>query len=149
MMSKFGYIVIQVAPTGKAVSVIMKNNVTYEFNNSHVYTIHGLLYGYGRQYHKKWKECKKIYIGIDEISMIDTELWYDLLCFIRDLKRPKLLLVGDCNQINPVGFGDITEYILKMCSDSHTNLTKCLRVYGDDTENSDDTKMGRVPNRLI
>lgn len=43
-------------------------------------------------------------IIIDESSMIDTELMYDLLSAIN--KTSKVIFAGDCNQLEPVGYGE-------------------------------------------
>lgn len=41
---------------------------------------------------------------IDESSMIDTELMYDLLNAVKPTS--KIIFVGDCNQLEPVGYGE-------------------------------------------
>lgn len=43
-------------------------------------------------------------IIIDESSMIDTELMYDLLSAVD--RTSKVIFVGDCNQLEPVGYGE-------------------------------------------
>lgn len=43
-------------------------------------------------------------IIIDESSMIDTELMYDLLNAVKPTS--KIIFVGDCNQLEPVGYGE-------------------------------------------
>lgn len=43
-------------------------------------------------------------IIIDESSMIDTELMYNLLNAVKPTS--KIIFVGDCNQLEPVGYGE-------------------------------------------
>lgn len=43
-------------------------------------------------------------IIIDESSMIDTELMYDLLSAVD--RTSKVIFAGDCNQLEPVGYGE-------------------------------------------
>ena len=43
-------------------------------------------------------------IIVDEASMIDTQLMYDLLCAIDE--HSKVIFVGDHNQLYPVGYGE-------------------------------------------
>jgi len=123
LMRQSGYTVVQIAPTGKAVDVIRRNNG--EFVNTLVFTIHNMLYGAGHEYHYNWGKVK-LYISVDECSMIDTELWHDLLLFIRRYTHVKVLLIGDVNQIAPVRFGDITADIFSMCDTM--KLTSSMRT---------------------
>lgn len=54
-------------------------------------------------YNKQIKLPHRLVI-IDESSMVDTELMYDLLCAMED--NCKVIFVGDHNQLEPVGYGE-------------------------------------------
>lgn len=129
-MLECGYTVIQIAPTGKAVDVIKRNNIKSNVDNANVYTIHNMLYGAGIAYHETWL-TKKLYFSVDECSMIDIELWYEMMSFITKYNS-KILLIGDYNQIEPVRFGDITKDIFHMCNLIRLTITVRM-VDKDDT----------------
>lgn len=109
--------IIQMAPTGKAVHVINKKNV--EVNKKCTYqatTIHQFLYSNKIHINKR-----NVFVHIDECSMIDTSLFCDLLNKLVMLPRVKILLTGDENQIQPVGFGNPFSYVIKTLNNINTN----------------------------
>ena len=90
-----------VAPTGKAARRLAEKT---DMNAS---TIHkalrktpenGFVY-----YHEK-NPLPYSLIIVDESSMIDTSLMYDLLKAVRE--SSKIIFVGDCNRLPPVGYGE-------------------------------------------
>ncbi len=93
--------ILLVAPTGKATRRLAEKT---DMNAS---TIHkalrknpenGFVY-----YHEK-NPLPYSLIIVDESSMIDTSLMYDLLKAVRE--SSKIIFVGDCNQLYPVGYGE-------------------------------------------
>lgn len=107
------------APTGKA-SVRMKESLIQSTGNNRYYeiddlineikpkTIHRLLrYNYHSPFFKKNQEnpIKADVIIVDECSMIDVALFAKLLDAIAD--GTKLILLGDSNQLSPVGAGSV------------------------------------------
>ena len=96
------YLTIEMAaPTGKAAKRME------EISNRPARTIHRLLKYDG----KNWGYCRENPINadiiiIDEFSMVDVHLAWRLFSAI-DLKRTQVVLVGDHNQLPPVGPGNI------------------------------------------
>ena len=84
--------------TGKAVLRI-KESIGEEFGNIECHTLHRII-------HRKKTGCKveKFYnVIIDECSMISTELMWEFLTLFKHKFR--LILIGDCNQLPPIGTG--------------------------------------------
>ena len=84
--------------TGKAVLRI-KESIGSEFGNIECHTLHRII-------HRKRMGCKieKFYnVIIDECSMISTELMWEFLTLFKHKFR--LILIGDCNQLPPIGTG--------------------------------------------
>lgn len=93
--------ILLVAPTGKA-SVRLESSTSFPAS-----TIHGALRksvdaGF-TYYHQNNKLPYKLII-VDESSMIDTGLMYDLLMATES--DCKIIFVGDHNQLRPVGYGE-------------------------------------------
>lgn len=67
------------------------------------------------------------YVIIDEVSMVTTELFYDFITAYPNIQH--LVLIGDVNQLPPIGWGNLYYQLLK----SETIPTYCLttnyRVY--------------------
>lgn len=55
-------------------------------------------------YYNEYRQMPYRLIIVDESSMIDMELMYDLLKATN--KASKIVFVGDCNQLYPVGYGE-------------------------------------------
>lgn len=84
--------------TGKAVLRI-KESIGDEFGEIECHTLHRII-------HRKKMGCKiqKFYnVIIDECSMISTELMWEFLTLFKHKYR--LILIGDCNQLPPIGTG--------------------------------------------
>ncbi|MDY6863748.1 MAG: AAA family ATPase [Thermodesulfobacteriota bacterium] len=120
------------APTGKASQKIR------EKTNKHASTIHSLLASKGWlndnfTFKKKGGSKTKEYstIIIDESSMIDLGLMAALFRCIDWNHVERLMLVGDPNQLPPIGrgkvFSDIIEYLKEYNRDSLGNLEVNLR----------------------
>lgn len=109
------------APTGRASKVLSA------YTHCHAQTIHKLLFAMGN-YEEKLS-CDMIII--DESSMMDLSLFYDLLLFV-DLSKTKILLVGDPAQLPSVGAGNVLHDIINSNKIAVNNLTKIFR-YGDNS----------------
>lgn len=101
--------------TGKAVARIRE--VTSESSSSS--TIHRLI--------SKATVSTPTHIIIDEISMVTTELFFDLIKTFP--KVEKLTLVGDTNQLQPIGWGSLFQELLKSGTIPTYKLSKNFRVY--------------------
>ena len=121
--------VMVLAPTGKAALRITENIRKYSKSKIEAKTIDKFIYEnkFGWAYNDfekltTLKAHEKIQITnliIDESSMLDLQKLFILFSIIRiDKKYPKrLILIGDENQLPPIGYGkpfyDIIEFVLK------------------------------------
>lgn len=76
------------------------------------------------------------YLIVDESSMIDLPLFYMLLFAIKDNKKITLIMVGDENQLAPVGTGFPFRDIVKSEAYPHVRLTKLFRQAAESQINS-------------
>lgn len=106
------------APTGRASKVLST------YTKCHAQTIHKLLFTMGN-YEEKLS-CDMIII--DESSMMDLSLFYELLLFV-DLSKTKILLVGDPFQLPSVGAGNVLYDIINSNKIAVNSLNKIFR-YG-------------------
>ena len=84
--------------TGKAVLRI-KESLGEDFENIECHTLHRIIHR-----KKSGQDVEKFYnVIIDECSMISTELMWEFLTLFRHKFR--LILIGDCNQLPPIGTG--------------------------------------------
>lgn len=107
------------APTGRASKVLSG------YTKCHAQTIHKLLFAMDNYEEKLPYDM----IIIDESSMMDLSLFYNLLLFI-DLSKTKILLVGDPAQLPSVGAGNVLHDIINSHKIAVNSLTKIFR-YGD------------------
>jgi exodeoxyribonuclease V alpha subunit len=116
------------APTGKAASVL-----TLKLDRRvDVVTIHrliGLAPGQIPGYHQHNQLSSRVVV-VDESSMIDSELLGMLLDAI-DPVRTFVLLVGDPNQLNPVGYGSPFADLVRNKLIPVAELTEIQRQAGD------------------
>lgn len=116
------YNIIQLAPTGKAMSVIKEKNKEHEKKGNYmqlnVSTIHSFLYNKNIQNKFIGIGKNKILFHIDEASMIDLKLFTDLLEIIIKLSKlydsVKILISGDHNQLKPVSFGTPYKHLTRI-----------------------------------
>lgn len=116
--------------TGKAVARIRE--VTKKKNAS---TIHRLISNARRnqldrrstQFEKDMPLNDYNYVIIDEASMVTMELLYDFLQAYPDIKH--LILVGDVNQLAPIGWGTLLQQLIKSETIPVYKLTTNFRVY--------------------
>lgn len=120
-----GYKYVQCALSGKAASRLM------EITGQEGYTIHRLLgfpkgdEKYGKfVFHADNKMQHDIYI-IDEVSMIDLELFTHLMQAIKD--GSKVILLGDNGQLEAIGSGNIAFDLLHSEEIPSITLTKIHR----------------------
>lgn len=117
------------APTGKASKVIA------EFTKRRASTIHrGLQYGCVDEEGNIWgkNENNKLdddVVIVDEFSMVDVDLFYNLLKAI-DFNKTRLMLIGDSAQLASVGCGNLLHDFMQSKIIPTTTLTKIFR-YGE------------------
>lgn len=128
------------APTGKAAKRIQE---LLEYNGVEIetHTIHRLLKYNGTQFQRDSlsepyqpegdadEEPAYDAVIVDESSMVDILLFADLLQRI-DFTQTRLLLVGDHNQLPPVGAGNVLRDILAFKLAPSTILTRVHRQAG-------------------
>ena len=128
---------IALAPTGKAVSRI-KDLCDCEAKTIHSFVNYNLdLIKNKQDYDRNNYE----YIIIDEASMVDMELFYLFLNYINDIKN--LVLIGDLNQLPPIGIGYIFKDLYQY------ELPKVKLNYNFRTKNSLGDFINAVLNRNI
>ena len=109
------------APTGRASKVLSG------YTHCQAQTIHKLLFSMANYEEKLSYDI----IIIDESSMMDLSLFYNLLLFI-DLSKTKVLLVGDPAQLPSVGAGNVLHDMINSNMVSVNSLNKVFR-YGDNS----------------
>lgn len=115
------------APTGKAAK-----RMSYLADGAVASTIHRLLEyspmtGWGYNKHHKLPYDLVI---IDEVSMCDITLLWRLFSAV-DFTRTQVLLVGDHNQLPPIGAGNVLRDILTTGILPFSLLTECIRAAGE------------------
>ncbi|HWR49700.1 MAG TPA: AAA family ATPase [Bryobacteraceae bacterium] len=130
--------VVLAAPTGKAAKRL-EEVVGHEAS-----TIHRLLGFNGKTYGKDALNPIEADILIaDEASMIDVPLAFRLFAAV-DLARTAIVLVGDHNQLPPVGPGNLLRDLVQSRAIPTTVLTKIIRQAGVLKENSTAVLVGVV-----
>lgn len=118
------------APTGKAAKRL-EQSVKRKAK-----TVHRLLGFNGHTFSKGDEDKLEIdFLVVDEVSMVDVPLMYQLFRAI-DLSRTAVLLVGDHNQLPPVGPGNVLRDLVQSGAIPTTVLTKITRQAGVLKENS-------------
>ena len=120
-MSESGYFVELAAPTGRAAKRMT------EATGSDARTIHRLLEfipGEGFQRNKD-NPLPVDMVIVDEMSMVDAPLMYALLQALT--KGTRLVLVGDCDQLPPVGCGNVFSDLLASEILPYCRLTEIFR----------------------
>lgn len=98
------------APTGKAVYRLkeMCSQLDVNMVNISCMTIHKLVYG-----SQQLIDAPNIFLVVDECSMVDTPTFDLLVTFAEKFGVDKIVLVGDPDQLPPVGYGDVFRNILE------------------------------------
>jgi exodeoxyribonuclease V alpha subunit len=125
-----------IAPTGLAYVNMQRSQKAEHYNKNLCGTSHRTLYHTFRNIKKCRKECKceekckynfdiKM-IEIDETSMIDSFVFYDILKACKYFNS-RLIMIGDVDQLPSIGPGKILHQIIKSEVFSVTKLTKIKR----------------------
>ncbi len=130
--------VVLAAPTGKAAKRL-EQVVGHEAS-----TIHRLLGFNGHTYSRDaLNPIEADILVVDEVSMVDVPLAWRLFQAV-DLKRTAVVLVGDHNQLPPVGPGNLLRDLVKSRAVPTVVLTKVIRQAGVLKENSTAVLSGEV-----
>jgi exodeoxyribonuclease V alpha subunit len=126
------------APTGKAAKRL-EQSVKRKAK-----TVHRLLGFNGHTFSKGDEDKLEVdLLVVDEASMVDVPLMYQLFRAV-DLSRTAVLLVGDHNQLPPVGPGNVLRDLVQSGAIPTTVLTKIIRQAGVLKENSTAILCGEV-----
>ncbi len=125
-----GKLIALCAPTGKAakrMSETISENLGITCPSS---TIHRLLaYEHGSGFtHNEYHTLPASMVIVDECSMIDVELFAALLCAIPN--NCNVVLVGDHNQLPPIGAGNILRDLIRRQGIPTVELTQVMRQAG-------------------
>ncbi|MCC6363125.1 MAG: AAA family ATPase [Bryobacterales bacterium] len=130
--------VVLAAPTGKAAKRL-DQVVGHEAS-----TIHRLLGFNGRTYSRDaLNPIEADTLVVDEASMVDVALAWRLFQAV-DLKRTAVVLVGDHNQLPPVGPGNLLRDLTRSRAIPTVLLTRIIRQAGVLKENSTAVLSGEV-----
>jgi exodeoxyribonuclease V alpha subunit len=130
--------VVLAAPTGKAAKRL-EQVVGHEAS-----TIHRLLGFNGRTYSRDGlNPIEADVLVVDEVSMVDVPLAWRLFQAI-DRTKTAVVLVGDHNQLPPVGPGNLLRDLVKSRAIPTTVLTQIIRQAGVLKENSTAILSGEV-----
>jgi exodeoxyribonuclease V alpha subunit len=130
--------VVLAAPTGKAAKRL-EEVVGHEAS-----TIHRLLGFNGHSYTRDaLNPIEADILVVDEVSMVDVALAWRLFQAV-DLTRTAVVLVGDHNQLPPVGPGNLLRDLVKSRVVPTTVLTRIIRQAGVLKENSTAILSGEV-----
>lgn len=125
ILQAYGLDVQLAAPTGKAARRLEEFCDDLE---NEAMTIHRLL-GYNGHTFTRDEPINTDVLIIDEFSMVDVSLAYHLLNAV-DFTRTSVVLVGDHNQLPPVGPGNILRDLVHSQSIPTTMLTQVVRQAG-------------------
>jgi len=130
--------VVLAAPTGKAAKRL-EQVVRHEAS-----TIHRLLGFNGHTYSRDaLNPIDADILVVDEVSMVDVQLAWRLFQAV-DLRRTAVVLVGDHNQLPPVGPGNLLRDLVKSRAIPTKVLTRIIRQAGVLKENSTAILSGEV-----
>lgn len=131
------------APTGKAARRLS------ELTNSDAFTVHRLLGYDGYSYRRDSNDPLDTDIVIvDEVSMMDTELLYHLFEAL-DKRRSMITLVGDHNQLPPVGPGYPLRDLIEDDTVPRAELPEVIRQAGELKRNCTDILKGQIAETVI
>lgn len=125
-----GYQYLLSSYTGCAVSVMR------EKTKRPAYTMHSLLSKLRIDIKKYQNSGKKLFLIIDEMSMVYTKLFYSLLLNIKSELGdfPKLILLGDVNQLEPMYWGKLLQSMIKSGTINVVYLNKNYRSITEEGE---------------
>jgi len=134
-------IVSLTAPTGAAIKNLISrcNGVLNDSSRKLYGTMHKLCYGVYMKLRNPKSEVRETsfypdLIIVDEISMADMEIFYKLLIHIKyftsENEAPKVILLGDDNQLPSVGYGNVLLNIINSKLFPYLQLTEIMRNSG-------------------
>ena len=131
------------APTGKAARRLE------ELTGTEACTIHRLLGFDGYSYRRNADNPLDTEVVIvDEVSMMDTQLLYHLFEAV-NMRRSIVTLVGDHNQLPPVGPGYPLRDLIEDATIPIANLPQVIRQAGDLKKNCTEILDGRVAETIL
>lgn len=106
LLESYGASTLLMAPTGKAAVRMM------ELTNRSALTIHSALKIMPNSaYNEPIKSMiEDDWVIVDEVSMMDARLWYELLRHISP--KTNILLCGDVHQLPSIGYGDVLSQLI-------------------------------------
>jgi len=141
--------IIQACPTGKAAKRLIESTDRYA---STIHSMLGCTFENGQFgfIHGKDNPLPADLIVLDEISMITVDLMARVLEAV-DIKRTKLLLIGDAWQLPSVGAGAVLRDLLASGAVPHVELDKIHRNTGLIVEACHQIKSGQIytPRRKL
>lgn len=130
--------VILCAPTGKAARRLA------ELTRADAFTVHRRLgfdgYNFGKNSNNPLDADVVI---VDEVSMVDTKLLYHLFEAV-DMRRSMITLVGDHNQLPPVGPGYPLRDLIEDDTVPRAELPEVMRQAGELKKNCTDILKGKI-----
>ena len=136
---KAGLTPVFCAPTGKAAKRLE------QMSKMEAFTIHRLLEYNGVEFKKGPDDpIEADVVLVDEVSMMDVPLAWRLFKAI-DLNKTSVVLLGDHNQLPPVGFGNVLRDLIKSMILPTAILTQIVRQAGTLKKNSMAILDGTVP----
>ncbi len=133
--------VLLCAPTGKAAKRME------ESTGRAAQTIHRLLGYNGREFQNEGPIETDLLV-IDEVSMCDVSLLWHLLRAI-DLDVTSVVLVGDHNQLPPIGAGNVLRDLIKTEMVPVSRLTEVVRQAGELKRNCSAILDGRIAKAAV
>ena len=130
------YHVTLCAPTGKAAKRLE------ESTGRSAQTIHRLLGYNGREFQNKGP-IETDLLAVDEVSMCDVPLLWHLLRIV-DFSRTTVVLVGDHNQLPPIGPGNVLRDLIKTEMVPVSRLTEVVRQAGELKRNCSAILKGQI-----
>lgn len=138
---KAGCLVTLCAPTGKAAKRME------EATGRQASTMHRLL-EYNGEGFRRADPLPGGLVVIDEVSMVDNWLASNFLRYV-DLNTTTLLLVGDPNQLPPVGAGHLLRDMIQQELCPIARLDECMRQAGPLKENCNRILAGRYEGQSL
>ena len=128
--------ILFLTPTGKACDRLTKGFKDKNIEKS-AYTIHKYNYYDDDNKFKKeiddFEQNKNKYniIVIDEMSMVSLNVFYTFINKFNDLNNCVLLLLGDCNQLPSIDFGDVLNNLVLA---EAFNIVKLIKIFRSESK---------------
>ena len=129
--------ILFLTPTGKACDRLTKGFKDKNIEKS-AYTIHKYnYYDYNNEFKTtiydfdQIKKNKYNIIVIDEMSMVSLNVFYTFINKFNDLNNCVLLLLGDCNQLPSIDFGDVLNNLVLA---EAFNIVKLIKIFRSESK---------------